>query len=66
MNNTNLKEIRLETETPGVTLVTRARGTAFENFRETVSSTGEVPDENDSSQTIETITVTRKFLGSNA
>jgi hypothetical protein len=62
MNNTNLKEVRLATETAGVTLVTRARGTAFENLRETVSSTGEVPDESDNSQTIETITITRKIL----
>lgn len=53
---------RLPTDTPGVFLVTRENNNVIEHLRETTSTTGEVPDPNNVSQTIERITITRETL----
>lgn len=56
------KENRFPTDTPGVTMVQRVNGMSLETLRETRTSSGEIPDPEDSSVTVETITITRKSL----
>lgn len=53
---------RLPTEAPNVHLVTRENNNVIEHLRETTSTTGEVPNPDDVSETIEKITITRKTL----
>lgn len=60
--NCNNHELRIPTEVPGVTLVTRANGGGFEFLRETETTMGEVQDPDDQSTTIEVITIKRKSL----
>jgi len=55
-------EQRFPTNTPGVTMVQRVNGVSLETLRETRSSSGEIPDMEDASVTVETITITRKSL----
>jgi len=55
-------EQRFPTGNPNVTMVQRANNNTLETLRETRVSSGEIPDPDDASVTVETITINRKSL----
>jgi hypothetical protein len=57
-----MTEARLSTANPNINLVIREKNNGFEFIRETQTTSGEEVNPDNSNETIETITITRKTL----